>query len=385
MKILNKMQRRAAIWILGAFKTSLLEGMEALAGIIPIRFHLLKITKRSQIHSFKLPDNHILKNLLNDVPPQSKSPNLHNISSLTNRQKALTKDHLIDMSIKSHGIFPSFSPLDPEFFPGRRIIDNFSNRFSFNLVNKEKGKNNKKTHTQELDEMVLINSLSPLSAIVITDTSIKNDIAMSISHVHSAIQPLIKTVHHTSFVTTTEAELFAIRCGINQACSLNNVSKIIVVTNSIHAAKKIFDSDVHPFQIHSAAILSELRKFFNSNESNSIKFWECPSKIKWRFHDDADKDSKSFSVSPSYPSKISWDYCKKSDCDEINKLWKMTFQASDGRGNHFLDLLDDDLNAIEPHQVKGGLWLQFFGHFNLLCARATRAITNHAPIGEYRL
>jgi len=63
----------------------------------------------------------------------------------------------------------------------------------------------------------------------------------------------------------------------------------------------------------------------------------------------------------------------------------MTFQALDGRGNHFLDLLDDDLNAIEPHQVKGGLWLQLFGHSNSLCARATKVITNHAPIGEYRL
>ena len=180
------MQRRAAIWILGVFKTSSLEGMEALAGIIPIKFHLHKIAKRSQIRLFKLPDNHILKNLLNDSPPQSKSPNSHNIGSLTTHQKALTKGHLIDMSIKSHGIFPSFSPLNPKFFPGCHTIDNFSNCFSFNLVNKEKEKNHKKTHTQELDEMVLHNSSSPLSTIVITDTSIKNDIAMSISHVHLA-------------------------------------------------------------------------------------------------------------------------------------------------------------------------------------------------------
>ena len=312
MKILNKMQRRAVIWILRVFKTSPLEGIEALAGIIPIRFHLHKIANRSQIHPFKLPDNHILKNLLDNSPSQPRLPNSHNISLLTTHQKALTKGHLIDASIKSHGIFPSFSPLDPEFFPGCRIIDNFSNHFSFNLVNKEKDKNHQKTRAQELDEMVLHNSSSSLSAIVITDTSIKNNIATSISHVHSANQPLIKTAHHASFVTTTDAELFAIRCGINQACSLNNVSKIIIVTDSIHAAKKIFDSDVHPFQIHTVAILSKLQKFFNSNESNSIKFWECPSKIKWRFHYDIDKDSKSFSATLSYPSKISWDYCKKS-------------------------------------------------------------------------
>jgi len=49
MKILNKMQRRAAIWILGAFKTFLSEGIEAIAGIIPIRFHLQKLARRLQM------------------------------------------------------------------------------------------------------------------------------------------------------------------------------------------------------------------------------------------------------------------------------------------------------------------------------------------------
>ena len=208
---------------------------------------------------------------------------------------------------------------------------------------------------------------------------------MSISHIHSAIQPLIKTVHHALFVTSMEAELFAIRCGINQACSIENISKIIIVTDSIHVAKKIFSGESHPFQIHTSAILSELGKFFNSNDANSIEFWECPSKIKWRFHHDVNKDSKSFTVTPIYPCKISWDFCKKSNSDDIIKQWKMTFQASEEKGNHFLDLLDDDLNSIEPSYIKDGPWLQMFGYFNSLCAHATRAISNHAPIGEYRL
>ena len=63
----------------------------------------------------------------------------------------------------------------------------------------------------------------------------------------------------------------------------------------------------------------------------------------------------------------------------------MHFQASDGKGNNFLDLLDDDFNIIKPSYIKGGPWLQAFGHSNSLCTRATRAITNHAPIGEFRL
>jgi len=43
------MQRRAAIWILGAFKTLPTKGVEAIAGIIPIKFRLQKLARRSQI------------------------------------------------------------------------------------------------------------------------------------------------------------------------------------------------------------------------------------------------------------------------------------------------------------------------------------------------
>jgi len=337
-----------------------------------------------EIHPLKLPLSYLLRRLIDDSPSLSITPNPHCAGLLTNRQRNLTKDHLINSLNKALGIFPSFSPLNPEFSPGLHITDEFSNCFCFNLVNK-KEKEKYKTHAQELDDMVLSNSSLPQSALMITDASIKHDIATSISHIHIANHPLTKTVHHALFVTSTKAELFAIRCGINQACSIDSVSKIIVVTNSIYTAKKIFDNESHPYQLHSAAILSELQRFFNSNPNNSIEFWECPSRLKWGLHLNVDKDSKSFHPTLSYPSKISWDYCKKIDSDDTINLWKMTFQASDGKENNFLDLLDDDYNPIVPSYIKGSPWLQAFGHFNLLCARATRAITNHAPIREYRL
>jgi len=120
--------------------------------------------------------------------------------------------------------------------------------------------------------MTLQLSSSPHTAIIATDASIKNDIAISISHVHICDHPLTKTVHHTAFITSIEAELFAIKCSINQACSKENVSKIIIITDYIHMAKKIFDSKSHPYQLHMTAILSELRRFFAVNQENSIKF-----------------------------------------------------------------------------------------------------------------
>jgi len=58
---------------------------------------------------------------------------------------------------------------------------------------------------------------------------------------------------------------------------------------------------------------------------------------------------------------------------------------SDLKGRNFLELLDSDSQSLVPSNIKSGLWLQHFGHSNLLCTRATRAIINYAPIGEYRL
>ena len=73
MKILNKMQRRAAIWVLGAFKTSPTEEIEAIAGRIPIKFHLQKLARRSQICPLKLSTNHIIRNLMDDAPNLMKN------------------------------------------------------------------------------------------------------------------------------------------------------------------------------------------------------------------------------------------------------------------------------------------------------------------------
>jgi len=53
------------------------------------------------------------------------------------------------------------------------------------------------------------------TAIIILDTSIKNNVAMSITYIHSYIELVKKTIHHTVNITTMKAELFVIRYGIN--------------------------------------------------------------------------------------------------------------------------------------------------------------------------
>jgi len=294
LKALGKMQRRAAIWILGAFKMSPSFGIEAIAGLMPINLHSQKLGERSQLHTCKLPPSHLIRSLIDLQLNSDSGLDVVALDSLTNRQQSLVKGYLVDSANRVNECFPSFNPLNLEFYPGLRVINNFSDYISFNLFNKEK---DNKSCTQSLDEMVLEFSSSSSVAIIASDASIKNNIAMSIAHIHTHDKLLIKTIHHAVNVISTEAELFAIRCGINQATHIDNISKIIVVTDSIHAVKRIFDLSVHPFQVQSAAVLSVLCYFFNCHANNTIKFWECPSHLKWYLHNEVDKETKMFIIS----------------------------------------------------------------------------------------
>ena len=144
--------------------------------------------------------------------------------------------------------------------------------------------------------MVLKNSSSPSIAIIISDMSIKNNVATSITHIYTSDKPLMKTIYYAVHVTSTEVELFTIRCGINQSLSVNNIFKIVVITDSIYEVKKIFDLSVHPYQTQLVAILLDLYKFLNCCEINSIEFWECPSHLKWHLHNKVGKETKMFNL-----------------------------------------------------------------------------------------
>ena len=215
--------------------------------------------------------------------------------------------------------------------------------------------------------------------------SVKNNVTSSIVHIHVFNKPVVKTLHHAVNITSSEAEFFAIRCGINQAVLSYETSRIIIVTDSIHVTKKMFDPSSHSLQKQSTLILSELREFFNWSDMNTLKFWECPSKSNWYLYKAVNSDIKSFNLAPLLPNKFFWDFSKKLESDNIINSWKMSFQVSDLKERNFLELVNSDNITLEPTYCKGGPWLQAFGHSNLLCTKATRAITNHAPIEKYRL
>jgi len=183
------------------------------------------------------------------------------------KQKMKLKLPLIDADDKHNKFFPSFSFFIDEFKPRKCIIDIFSDHYSFHACIL-----NIKKHMKNLEETTIRASTDLFSSIVVSDTSIKNQVTTSISHIHSFNKPIVKTLHRATNVTTAEAELFTIRCGINQAVTDSSVKHIVVITDSFYIARKIFNSSTHLYQIHSVAISSDLREFFSKDTLNHIEF-----------------------------------------------------------------------------------------------------------------
>ena len=219
------------------------------------------------------------------------------------------------MDNRYNEVFLSFDPLNIEFPPSSHIIDVFPSRFSFHLFIKS-NENNLENHAHQLNDIAITSLLDYSHMLIISDSGIKNNVTTSIAHIHIHDRPIVKMIHHTANITSTEAELFTIGYSINQAVNLPGISKIVVVTDSVYAAKKFFDSSIHSFQVHSAAIPKELRKFFYTNNDNTITFWECSSRCNWPLFKSVDSDTKQYRITPMFPCKSSWDFSKKSKCNK---------------------------------------------------------------------
>jgi len=115
---------------------------------------------------------------------------------------------------KHNQFFLSFSFFNKEFKPGNRLIDWFSDHFSFHFHS-----SNTKKHIEKLNEIVLRALSNPFSTIVVSDASIKNHVTTLISYIHFYNKPIIKTMYRAIDITTTEAELFVICCGWNKSSS----------------------------------------------------------------------------------------------------------------------------------------------------------------------
>ena len=115
-----------------------------------------------------------------------------------------------------------------------------------------------------------------------------------------------------------------------------------------------------------------------------IYFWYCSSKAEWPRHKCVDNQVKASTCIPTFPSKESYLFSKKKECNNTLCKWQMSFANSFKKGYYFLNFEDEKKRVIKPTYTKGGSWLPIIDFTNSLCAHFTCMTTGYAPIREYR-
>ena len=123
---------------------------------------------------------------------------------------------------------------------------------------------------------------------------------------------------------------------------------------------------------------------FETHPKGSLHFWDSPSNARWFIHAEVHNEATRTRCPVQEQMQTSYDALSQENSKKRLEEWITDFSRGDTRDRHFLATKKDKQNEACPTYTKGGTWLSLLGHSITLCARATRAILNHAPIGEYR-
>jgi len=177
------------------------------------------------------------------------------------------------------------------------LLDNFSDYVSFYPCDCSNGPTCK-PQFNALDRLCHEASSDSSTLVVATNASVippRNMQAVSVAYFWRLGEQVLLSKAPTGQAIALDAELFAIQLGIVKATSFD-VKHIVIITDSLTAARRAVDTSVHSGQAHFLAIVQALRSFFTNHPDRSIHFWNCPSKAQWSLHFLAHEDATSTKI-----------------------------------------------------------------------------------------
>jgi len=125
IKGLSAVQRLAALWITGCFRTSPTGGTEALAGLVPMHILLKRLVARSCARTATLGHSHPVRALLEPAQIGSAPPVPLGLAGLSTALKRRLISPAKDAQAACAEFTATFQALHPEMEPGNRLLDLF--------------------------------------------------------------------------------------------------------------------------------------------------------------------------------------------------------------------------------------------------------------------
>ncbi|KAF5318585.1 hypothetical protein D9619_010813 [Psilocybe cf. subviscida] len=440
IKTLNKMQRQAALWITGAFRTSPGGGIEALAGLMPLHMTLAKLSSSSVTRVVSLSDTHPVRSLMSGRHLKRASPHACSIELMTPTLKAKVKGSLMQADTILPTAVENMDPFHALAQPGLRLLDRFCDRIVFDAPSRSPPPpppppGDGPSAEEILDAQMWANALirdkidvpeemAALAAMPVPKSAhIKplgskalaraqrrlyldaflQELEGDANTIHAAADGSLPTserlqataaviirrqterLHQNRFVagrvTAHDAELYAIRSAVVQ-CTQHTAKRIVIFTDTIGSARVAVDPSPHSGQAHSLAVCAAIQDWLQGDEERTITFVDVPSALRWSLHRLAHQHATQLRVPLGRDPALTINSIRQTTDLWREQEWKAKFLHSPLPGAAFLRLQGVDGTQLQPSS-KGGPWIKLAGSDNALFARMCRCVLNHAPIGSY--
>ncbi|KAF5346186.1 hypothetical protein D9756_011125 [Leucocoprinus leucothites] len=141
-------------------------------------------------------------------------------------------------------------------------------------------------HVSSFDSVFSSSSSNHNCILVVTDASVPLVGSLQVvtaAHLYHGGQQVSHAKQASSWVSSTDAELYSIHIGIIKAISLQ-CNHIILITDCLPVAKLAVNPSIHSSQSHSIQVCQLLSDWLAAKPSQSIDFWDVPSKWHWKPH-----------------------------------------------------------------------------------------------------
>jgi hypothetical protein len=279
MTLMNHMQRRAALWITGTFRTSPTMAIEAIAGLMPIHLHLSKLTQRSSVRMSTLHWTYVLYTFSSLYANQTQHP----LSPLllTERQTNKATGPLIEVVKHQPAPNETLTLLPIEGMLGLRLLDCFLDRFSLYPTDRA-AKDPVHTQIACLDVVEHHSCTFPSEAVICiaaspsSDTTLVQPVAgVRVYH----LGKLVASIKRPTGICLPQDAIIQVLClGICKTLTLlPNLSFLQVMTINLPVMQSALRVDVGSNQGHRIAIANVLAPWLSLGETWMVHFWAIPS------------------------------------------------------------------------------------------------------------
>ena len=380
VKRMERVHSYALSWIIGAFRTSPIGSRELIAGIPPLKIILNMHLHGMAARLLSLGEDHALYRAwtLRWLPK--------GIAQVNPRRRArhLPTDNPL-LRLSATGVKEQFFPHHPVSRPGECVADKYPDRLYFDL-------SAPKQSSKLFDGWVrnLKNKITSLQAagrsIIFSDgaywsKSSRASYAFTAFHNHEWHDAFGWCPARSSF----DAELAAFEEALQWSITQNLQDPIFFIDNK-SVLTSFLDLDAHSSQLASIRINLILHEFLSTTTS-TLSFAYCPSHVGVEGNERADRlTKKGAAIGPTSPLKILRSNFLQEFKRDMTRHWRVIAKSQTYKGRGWLPirqrrrLFKPDVNNKSCRRF----FLTLSGNDIETTSRMARALTNHAPTGEYR-